>query len=257
MIFEDDAKAGIRITSVHHLDWDVQKNVIPARKYSCMSFRVLGDSTIFYKGKQYILHSGDVALFKPGITYEIEAGKEELYVVHFEVLNGELKDDILVFHPDNSILMKTLFCELCEIRMTPNEGYYFNMMSILYRIFHEVTAFDICQKDNVQRTLIQPAIQYFNAHFNDPSIRIADAACASHMSESFMRKIFAEVLGQRPLEYLNRLRIKYAKELLKSGYYTIERIALLSGFSDAKYFSTVFKKACGLSPSEYQRNGKQ
>ena len=47
------------------------------------------------------------------------------------------------------------------------------------------------------------------------------------------------------------LRIEYAKELIHSKYYTISQCAEMSGFSDAKYFSTVFKKYTGIPPSKY------
>lgn len=56
-----------------------------------------------------------------------------------------------------------------------------------------------------------------------------------------------------PLKYLNDLKINYAIGLLKTGYYTIEEIADLSGFNDPKYFSTLYKKRFGVPPSEKLR----
>ena len=67
------------------------------------------------------------------------------------------------------------------------------------------------------------------------------------------RRIFEKCIGQKPLDYLNKLRIDYAKELLQSGFYNIESVAAMCGFRDPKYFSTVFKRVRGISPSEYKK----
>ena len=48
------------------------------------------------------------------------------------------------------------------------------------------------------------------------------------------------------------MRIKKAKDLLQTGYFTIKETALKSGFDNVKYFSTLFKKEVGCSPSEYK-----
>jgi AraC-like DNA-binding protein len=52
-------------------------------------------------------------------------------------------------------------------------------------------------------------------------------------------------------EYLRNLRIKYAVSLFDHGIDSVKNVALLSGFSDPLYFSTVFKTVVGLSPKEY------
>ena len=52
-------------------------------------------------------------------------------------------------------------------------------------------------------------------------------------------------------EYLRMLRLKYAISLLEHGLDSVKNVAILSGFSDPLYFSTVFKKSIGCSPKEY------
>ena len=252
MIFQKESEANARITSVHHLCWDHKKSRIAPRKYSCMSLRVAGDAHIRYNGREISLKTGDITLFRPGISYEIDAGREELFVVHFELLRGELADDITVVRPNNFILIKTLFSELCEIRTAPEAGYNFMMHSILYRIFNEISGSAPLYGDEASNKLL-PAIRYLNSHFTNNDVDIATVAKEVGMSESYLRRLFLRTFGKRPLEYLNQLRIDYAKELLKSGYYSIEQVGELSGFGDPKYFSTVFKKYRGISPSEYRK----
>ena len=85
----------------------------------------------------------------------------------------------------------------------------------------------------------------------NPELSVASMAEHIGVSETYFRRIFERIMGERPLDFLNKLRISYASEHLESGFYNIESIAEMCGFRDAKYFSTVFRRIRGVSPSEY------
>ena len=70
-----------------------------------------------------------------------------------------------------------------------------------------------------------------------------------------LRELFREAYGCLPLEYLLTLRIERAKKMLEQDI-SIKEIASAVGFQDALYFSKVFKRSTGYSPSEY-RESKQ
>ena len=72
------------------------------------------------------------------------------------------------------------------------------------------------------------------------------------MSDTYFRKLFYKVFNTTPLSYINSLRIERAKALLSELNSTVDQVAQKSGFSDAKYFSTVFKKFVGVPPSKYR-----
>ncbi|MBQ9769648.1 MAG: helix-turn-helix transcriptional regulator, partial [Clostridia bacterium] len=55
-------------------------------------------------------------------------------------------------------------------------------------------------------------------------------------------------------EYLRTIRIKYAVSLFNHGIDSVKNVALLSGFSDPLYFSTIFRKEIGVTPTEYKNN---
>ena len=67
-------------------------------------------------------------------------------------------------------------------------------------------------------------------------------------------RIFKETMNMRPNEYLTQRRLQEAKSLLQRNELPISEIAVRSGFPDAGYFSTVFKKHEGLSPLEYKKH---
>lgn len=79
-----------------------------------------------------------------------------------------------------------------------------------------------------------------------------------HMKDNYVSfvpsKLFKAEYGFSPQKYIIHLRIQYAKQLISTGYYSVKEIALMSGYTDYKYFSTEFKKQVGVSPSDYVYN---
>jgi AraC-like DNA-binding protein len=73
------------------------------------------------------------------------------------------------------------------------------------------------------------------------------------VSESYLSQIFHRELGLSPWDYLNRLRIHVAKELLSTTRESITQVAGRVGFDDAAYFSRVFHKLVGESPHSYRQ----
>ena len=74
----------------------------------------------------------------------------------------------------------------------------------------------------------------------------------AHVSQSYLGSIFRSVTGRSPIDYLIEIRINRAKNLLKDGY-SVTDTSRLVGFNDIYYFSRMFKRNEGMSPSEYIR----
>ena len=72
-----------------------------------------------------------------------------------------------------------------------------------------------------------------------------------HMSKYHFLRVFKAVTGTTPLDYRNRIRIDFAKELLKNSNFSVSEISENLGYSSLAYFSAAFKKATGFSPTEY------
>jgi len=66
-------------------------------------------------------------------------------------------------------------------------------------------------------------------------------------------RIFKKNTDKRPNEYLTELRLDEAKRLMSDSTVSVAEAAERSGFRDAGYFSTVFRKHMGIPPSEYRR----
>ncbi|MCL1982381.1 MAG: response regulator [Clostridiales bacterium] len=105
-----------------------------------------------------------------------------------------------------------------------------------------------------QKSLIDQVEQYLSAHYAED---ISSELLSSKFGfvPSYLSKVFRRQAGVSPTEYLAKLRIEKAKELLETrpGLLVREAAALV-GIKDPYYFSKLFKKSTGLWPSQYQEN---
>ena len=100
---------------------------------------------------------------------------------------------------------------------------------------------------------IEEARAYLAANFRNPNLMLQDAARAVHMSGSRFSTVFAQETGMTFTEYLTSLRITRAKELLRTSDMRSSQIAFEVGYNDSHYFSYLFKKNTGFTPSEYRK----
>jgi signal transduction histidine kinase/AraC-like DNA-binding protein/CheY-like chemotaxis protein/ABC-type sugar transport system substrate-binding protein len=103
--------------------------------------------------------------------------------------------------------------------------------------------------------LVKRALVYLHQNYDHPLSRW-EIAKAIGVSENYLSHIFRRELGLSPWEYLNRYRIKQARELLIHTNDSITSVALQVGFSDPAYFSRVFRKETDLSPSAFREQAK-
>ncbi|MHC1693881.1 MAG: helix-turn-helix domain-containing protein [Eubacteriales bacterium] len=90
--------------------------------------------------------------------------------------------------------------------------------------------------------------------FTNPEFPISDILSRGAYCSDHLRRLFRQETGFTPLEYLTELRINNAKMLMKESKnlrYTIADISMMSGFYDSGYFSRVFKKKTGITPTQY------
>jgi AraC-like DNA-binding protein len=85
--------------------------------------------------------------------------------------------------------------------------------------------------------------------------KLDDLLKIAHMSRSNLMRVFRKATNQTPIEYLVRLRIQRAMELLRNSNFTVTEIAMEVGFNDSNYFTRQFRRALGESPSSF-RQGK-
>lgn len=103
---------------------------------------------------------------------------------------------------------------------------------------------------NSDRNSIIKATQYIQQYYHQ-EITLQSISGLVHLSKNYFANLFRKEVGESFLEYLTRIRIEKAKTLL-TGELKAGDIGSLVGIQDPKYFSKVFKKITGVSPSEYR-----
>ncbi len=99
---------------------------------------------------------------------------------------------------------------------------------------------------------INRAIAYMTSHYNE-KIKLEDLAVLSNLSSSHFTKIFKTVTGETPIDYLKKLRLKKAHNMLFSNIDNITEIALKCGFSTPSYFTSCFTEEYHMSPITFRQ----
>ncbi len=103
--------------------------------------------------------------------------------------------------------------------------------------------------------LVTQAVRIIEKDFADLS-GVEEVAGRLQVSASHLCREFMRCLHISPLDYLTRVRLQYAANLLTKTNRRIEDIAVSSGFSNGNYFAKVFKKSLGCSPRDFRNNSE-
>jgi two-component system response regulator YesN len=122
----------------------------------------------------------------------------------------------------------------------------------LKNLIVRAVAFRDSRVNHERAILIQEAKAFIDDNFADPDLHMNRVAMRFNLSSSHFSTVFSQEVGEPFRDYLNRLRIDRAKELLRTTNLKCSEIAFQCGYNDAHYFSTVFKKNTSISPQKFR-----
>jgi two-component system response regulator YesN len=99
--------------------------------------------------------------------------------------------------------------------------------------------------------LIQTAIRYIEEHY-EKRITLLEISEMLGISAGYFSSLFSQKMGKTFSDYVNWVKICHAKRLLEEHQYLVYEVAEMLGFENAYYFSRVFKKVTGMTPTEYE-----
>ncbi len=225
-----------------------------------------GKAHFHFDGKEQIVTAGHMVLYRPKEPQKYEYYGEdqtEVYWVHFTGGNVKnilrsygLTDDKRVFYCGSGLDYQNLFRTMInELQMCKEnyeevlETYLRLIFIILKRYFANAT-----KSDNARVVEeIDKATMYFNEHYSE-DISIDEYAQNNHVSVSWFIRNFKQCTGSTPMQYILSKRIYNAEILLHDSTYNVTEIAEIVGYDNPLYFSRIFKKVKGISPSEYRKN---
>ncbi|NLK99556.1 MAG: helix-turn-helix transcriptional regulator [Clostridiales bacterium] len=101
--------------------------------------------------------------------------------------------------------------------------------------------------------IVQATKEYLEAHYAE-EISLEDVAQHVNISPQYFSKLIKKNTGFNFIDWLSMLRVKKAKELLTNSNLTVKEVCFMVGYKDPNYFSRIFKKKIGMTPSEYIKN---
>ncbi len=220
------------------------------RERWCLLLKYEGETLYKCRGKTLTSDIGHVMILPRGSSYEwrcVAAG-------HYTCVEFDCKTsypDIFSFPiSSGEELLKMLKKLEYGVPQAPELAHIQSIRdvySILLKLARELEGQYVPGK-KAKRLL--PIAEYMQAHCTERMTNDSLAAMAG-MSTVYFRKLFREVYGQAPMEYLKDLKIKKARRMLQGDYGSIADIAMQLGYSNIYDFSRDFKKHTGVAPSKY------
>lgn len=223
-----------------------------------------GTGHFFIDGKEEIVSAGHIILYRPKEPQQYVyygTDQTEVYWVHFT--GSDVKKLLALFGFSSSghifsvghsteylRLFRNMILELQLCRPNYEEYLALQLQELLLLLGRKLG--ESKKLNAFTQTEIEEATQYFNENFNK-NISIDEYAAARHMSTCWFIRSFRQHNGITPMQYILSVRIANAQHLLGTTTYNISEIAAIVGYDNPLYFSRLFHKQTGLSPSEYRK----
>ncbi|MBQ9947946.1 MAG: AraC family transcriptional regulator [Oscillospiraceae bacterium] len=161
----------------------------------------------------------------------------------------------IIIRPQESPALQKLFTKMLTAVKTDRIYGDYACSSYMYAYiieFHRLMDTRANRLRNDRGRILAPVLDYIDENYqNDfPLTVLAELA---GITPQHLCRVFRETMNMRPNEYLTQRRLQEAKRLLERNELPVSEIAARSGFPDAGYFSTVFKKHEGVTPVEYKK----
>lgn len=230
------------------------------RKYYGLVYCIDGEAEYCFSPKnRKKIKKGDVFLLFPKAAYSISVKEEFVhYTVNFEIndkfpFDDFSSDKFCLIVPQTSELYYHKFKELVNNRNSKKfnsemlaTAYLYELLAILMSEIYE-------NNYNINSyLLLEPAKEYIDNNFKK-KITLDILANITNMSISNFRREWLKLYNESALQYRDKIRLRYSKEYLSSGFYTVSEVAEKCGFDDVNYFIRFFKKHTGMSPGKYKK----
>lgn len=218
-------------------------------------------------GKSFVAEAGDSLLNPAGILhrdqFDLDSGLQIL-IIHFHWQHFAEYNEVVSNSNINKLSdstkgqLRRLFDDL---RMDSGPGENdrqlagARLLQILMLIYRECATEHypedkLADTEHCRHRIVDAAKKYLERNFQHP-LRLEDVASELEISTFYLSRIFSSESDFSLVQYLTDVRINEAKKLLRENRHIISDIATMTGFESAAYFSRVFKKIVGCSPSSY------
>lgn len=247
--------------------WSTRGNVYdafgkPKVSHTLLWFKNCRGRLTSLDGSVLEIEKNQLAYMAKGIEYRIDFfdtgdADEDTVVVHFQMTDKDGEDILPTAQPFVCInqIRPSFAMDLDALA----EEFRKNIVcipeanAVIYKIIAAVCGKQRKNATKSRYSCIRPGIELLEGNSD---LSLSEIAKRCGLSECYFRRLFLEYSGESPSAFRQRYRIEKAKQLLLSDeQLSIGEIAEMLHFTDIYHFSKTFKKACGVSPSQFVRGG--
>lgn len=247
--------------SSDHIDFAPHLHACPELVYM-----IKGELSVQIDTAEYTMKKGDFAVIFPNVIHSYHSitppeetelrlmicGKASQNMILKNYPHAELKHPILPMdslHADVAYIFNALYREIREFPDSHVTDTYFQLFWMRL-----LPSLSITEKSREPISdLAASSLLYISEHFREP-ISLDTLSRELGVCRFYVSRIFSQVLHVGFCEYVNTLRVNYAKELLITSDLGILEIAMQSGFQSQQTFNRAFKEICGVTPAFYRKN---
>ena len=257
-----DAPLLVNCSGVTHLKKSFAGGYPKGRNDFYLIYMLGGRINGVFDGTRLSLSKGDLICISAGkscVYRSAPATREAVCYLWVHFTGSEAMDVVTgaglladkVYHVEPSEEIMRHFDRLnAEFRRTSRSSSFDYVIGLELRYILRLFAMGV---DSAERQAkLDASVRYIHAHVTE-KISIEELAAMEYLGPSRYREVFRKATGVSPSEYITRLRVERAKDLLSLGAHSISEVAEAVGYKDRLYFQRVFKKCTGKTPGEYSK----
>ncbi|WP_170251386.1 AraC family transcriptional regulator [Rhizobium sp. SEMIA 4085] len=252
--------AGYEVRENEVYDWDGRRR--GQTPFTVLQHTISGTGRLRYQNRNYRLQSGDtlLVLVPHNHRYWLEKGDrweyfwismhgEETLRIHKMVLG--LAGPVLRLK--SSTIDHLADCSLRLVKGASTPGAASAIASeAAMALYDDVFGSPAFAAD---LSAVQPVIDHIHANLDQP-LPVSELAGIVGLSRAHFSRSFAESEGMPPAEYVLQQRLQRAAKLLtKADFLPVKEVSIMCGFEDSNYFSKVFRRVYGITPTEFRTTG--
>ncbi|WP_270169212.1 AraC family transcriptional regulator [Paenibacillus sp. SYP-B4298] len=218
-----------------------------------------GNATVDFNDSLYHLSPGVIVHGAPDMTINANVTSPtswEYYLILYGLGEGMPRKDAEIYtHFELNTGVNSRIQELLQIMKSTTDSSdrmrYLRAKSLFFDVLYEVfVSSQYCIYRKSQQASVVEAQQFIRSHFAE-HLSLGELAALHGMTAGNFSYLFHKYFGIRPMDYLTQCRMNQAKQLLAATDLPVQEISAQVGYSDPMYFSRVFKKHTGTSPSRF------
>ncbi len=228
--------------------WALHKGVL---NFHNIMFVTKGSCDFYFDGRKRRLSAGDVAYFAKGTEREANnhSPETQLYAFDFDLFGCDRLPLSEVTHLGSFESFTPSFKSFFFHWYQKHDGYMMTCSGMFTMILAALIYPNTQKKPNPH---VDAMKEYIIEHLNE-AVTVEQISDVVSLSPAYCGELFIRSEGTTIHEFINKMRINRAKDLLISDMLSISEISAMIGYNDIFYFSKKFKMLTGMSPSEYKR----